>query len=175
MSRNNHNFVQRIPANLFHYITGTWAMVAGQVANTIAHRKTASAETTIVTIPLSVPGNSKGNAGSLIKSVSVDFEVTILALTSLDAAVKKLTRGIDGAAAVVAAVTTWDYDTGHDTAAERVDVDQHRMTITFNDPTSNPGVWPTDEVEYHLQLTAVCQATSVLEFLGATIAYWDIG
>jgi hypothetical protein len=175
MSRNNHNFYKWIPANQFHYVTGTWAMHAGQVAGTIVHRKTAAAETSVISIPIALPSNAKGSAGSLIKSISVDFEITVAALTTLTAVLNKITRGADGAVATVTAITTWDYDTGHDAAAERVDVDQHRMTITPNSPTSNPGIWIDDEDEYVLQITAVCAGTSVLEFLGAVVKYWDVG
>jgi hypothetical protein len=76
--------------------------------------------------------------------------------------VNKVTRGADGADATVAA-QTFTYDTGHDTAGERVDVDEHKMTLTITTP-----FW-IDNDEYVLVELTCDQAgdTGVIELLGA--------
>ncbi len=38
-----------------HCVTGTWAMAAGQTASTIVVKKTANAETSVVTVPYPNP------------------------------------------------------------------------------------------------------------------------
>jgi len=83
-------------------------------------------------------------------------------LTALTAVVNKVTRGADGAVAVVAA-QTFSYDSGHDAAGERVDVDQHKMTFTISTP-----FW-LDNDEYVLVELTCDQAgdTGVIELLGA--------
>jgi hypothetical protein len=88
--------------------------------------------------------------------------VTGAALTALSAVVNKVTRGADGAVAVVAA-QAFSYDTGHDAAGERVDVDQHRMTLTLTTP-----FWLDNDVYCLVELT-IDQAgdTGVSELLAA--------
>ena len=77
------------------------------------------------------------------------------------AVVNKVSRGADGAVAVVAA-QTFTYDTGHDTAGERIDVDQHKMTLTISTP------FFLDNDEYVLvELTFNKAATTTLDILGA--------
>ena len=104
--------------------------------------------------------------GSYLKSIEIDFEITGASLTALTAVVNKVTRGADGAVAVVAA-PTFTYDTGHDTAGERVDVGQHKMTLTLATP-----VW-IDNDEYFLVELTCDQAgdTGVIELLGAVANY----
>jgi hypothetical protein len=78
------------------------------------------------------------------------------------AVLNKVTRGADTAVAVVTA-PAFTYDTGHDTAAERDDVDQHKMTITLDTPVF------IDNDEYFLLELSCDQAGDggLIEFLGA--------
>jgi hypothetical protein len=78
-----------------------------------------------------------------------------------------VTRGADGAVATVTALS-FDYDTGHDTAAERYDVDQHRMTLELETPIF------LDDDEYILvELTVNKAATTTFDMLGA-VAYFTL-
>ena len=74
----------------------------------------------------------------------------------------KVTRGTKAPSPVVAA-QTFTYDAGHDDAAERIDVDQHKMTLTLTTP-----LWVDNDVYVLVELT-INQAgdTGVIEFLGA--------
>ena len=163
---------QYIPPTVMHYVTGTWSDAAGQVTDTIVKKKAAADQTATVNIPIIVPSNSTGNKGSYVKSIEIDFEVLTAALDALSAVVNKVTRGADGAAATVEALN-FDYDTGHDSAAERIDVDQHAMTLTLdvdNDGEAD-GVW-LDSDEYLLvELTIDAAATSVFDMIGAFVNY----
>jgi hypothetical protein len=155
-----------IPPTLFHCVTGTWGEAAGAVAGTIVKKVNDANQTPIVNIPIIVPSNASALKGSLLKSIEIDFEISGGALTSLDAVVNKVTRGADGADATVAALD-FTYDSGHDAAEERVDVDEHKMTLTLDDP-----LW-IDNDEYILVELTVDQAGGgdVIEFLGAVVNY----
>ena len=167
--RNNTHFSQFIPPTTFHLKTGTWTHVAGAVAGTIATRKTAAAETTVVTIPIQIPSNSLPLQGSKLASIEIDFEFTVAAVTSMAAVINKVTRGADTLPAAVVA-QTFTYDTGHDTAPERITQDQHRMTLTITNP------FYIDNDEYVLvELTIVCGAAVVVDMLGAVANYTDKG
>jgi hypothetical protein len=153
---------QYIPPTLFHCVTGTWSQAAGQVTDTICIKQNDANQTATVNIPIFAPSNSSALKGAYLKSIEIDYEVTGAALTALSAVVNKVTRGADGAVAVVAA-QTFTYDTGHDAAGERVDVDQHRMTLTITTP-----FWLDNDVYCLVELT-IDQAgdTGVSELLAA--------
>lgn len=157
---------QYIPPNLFHCVTGTWTLAAGQVAGTICKTVNDFNQTGVVNIPICIPSNSSALKGSYLQSIEIDYEITGAALTALTAVINKVTSGADGAVAVVAA-PAFTYDTGHDVAGERVDVDQHKMTLTITTP-----FW-IDNGEYVLVELTCDQAgdTGVIELLGAIANY----
>src|SRR3990172_3374434 len=157
---------QYIPPTLFHCVTGTWSLAAGQVAGTIVKKVNDANQTSVINIPVLIPSNSVAQQGAYLKSIEIDFEVTGAALTALTAVVNKVTRGADGAVAVVAA-QTFTYDTGHDAAGERVDVDQHKMTLTITTP-----FWIDNDVYVLVELTCdQAGDTGVIELLGAVANY----
>ena len=63
---------------------------------------------------------------------------------------------------VVVSAPAFSYDTGHDTAAERLDVDEHKMTLTLTTP-----VWIDNDDYYYVKIAFDKAATSVCQFLAA--------
>jgi len=157
----NTHVSQYIPPTLFHCVTGTWTEAAGQVTGTIVKHVAATDESSVVTIPVTIPSNSVGLQGAYLKSVEIDFEILVAACDALAAVVNKVTRGSDGADAVVAA-QTFSYDAGHDSAAERIDVDEHRMTLTLETP-----IWIDNDEYVLVEITADKAATTTMDFLAA--------
>lgn len=153
---------QFIPPTAFMCVTGTWTEIAGQVAGTICKHKAAAAETSVITIPITIPSNSVGQKGSYLKSIEVDYEIQVADLTSLTPVVNKVTRGADTAAAVVAAQTF----TQTPTAANAKVVEQHKLVITLDNP-----LWIDNDEYVLVQLTAVAPATTTLDLLGAVANY----
>src|SRR5512136_2171711 len=96
----NTHFSQYIPPNAMNFVTGTWSDAAGQVAGTICRHKAATAETSVVTIPVLAPSNSVALNGAKLTSVEIDYEVLVADLTSITATIRKITRGADTAVAV---------------------------------------------------------------------------
>lgn len=152
---------QYIPPTLFHCVTGTWTLAAGQVTGTIAKHVAATDEVSVITIPIMLPSNSVALKGAYLASIEIDFEILVAACDALAAVVNKVTRGADGSVAVVAA-QTFTYDTGHDSAAERIDVDQHKMTLTITTP-----FWIDNDDYVLVEITADKAATTTIDFLGA--------
>ena len=145
----------------FSHNSGTWTMTVGPVANTYMTRRTAAAATSITRIPLNRIMNSVTRKGFYLTSVDIWFEYTTTAPTSLDALIWKNTLGADTAVHVAAAVA-FSYDTGHDTAGERDNVDQHKMTLSLTTP-----VWIDNDELFFVELTSVNAAGTVLDFYGA--------
>ena len=150
---------QYIPPTAFHCVTGTWTDVAGTVAGTIAKEKTPGAETGVVNIPIMLPSNSVALKGAYLKSIEIDYDIAAAAATSITAALNKVTRGADGAVAVVAAVTVTQDLTA---ATDAADVDDHKLTVTLTTP-----VWIDNDEYMLLKLSCVCAGGTELEFLGA--------
>jgi len=150
---------QFIPPTAFHIVTGTWTQAAGQIAGTIAMHKAAAAETAVINIPIMLPSNSVALKGAYLKSVEIDYEILILAATSMTAALNKVSRGLDTAVASVASVTVTQDLAAAVAAATQ---DQHKLTITLTTP-----VWLLNTDYYLLKLSAVCPATTTLDLLGA--------
>lgn len=152
-----------IPPTIMHFVTGTWTWAAGQVAGTIVAIKAAAAETTTIHVPIIIPGNSVALKGSMINSIELDYEIRTSAATSVTLTLSKITRGADGADAVVTSVTGTQLLTAATTAAT---VDEHKDKFTVTTPAY------IDNDEYYLlKVVAVCAAGTVLEILGATVNY----
>jgi len=153
--------ILHIPPTAMHFVTGTWSDVAAAVTDTIGKRKTAADETATVTISIPAIASKKELKGAYIKSLDIWFDVATAALDALSAAVNLVTMGADGAAPTVAA-QTFTYDSGHDSAAERIDVDEHKMTLTITTP-----FWLDDAEQLLVQLSVNAAATSVFTIRGA--------
>ena len=129
------------------------------VAGTIAMHRAAANETSVITIPIMLPSNSVALKGAKLVSIEVDYEILTAEPTSITWTLNKVTRGADGAVAVVAAVTK----TNTVADADAKDVDQHKQTVTL----STPAYIDNDEY-YLLECSIVAGAGgNVTEFLGA--------
>jgi hypothetical protein len=150
---------QFIPPNAIHAATGTFTYIAGQVAGTIALHRAAANETTKFTVPILIPSNSSALKGSMLSSIEVDYEILVAEPTSITWTLNKVTRGADGAVAVVAAVTKTDTVA----AATAKAVDQHRQTITITTPAY------IDNDEYYLLEMAIAAGAggNTTDILGA--------
>jgi len=113
-------------------------------------------------IPVKLPGNTASYRG--YKLVSIDVWYTIGTAAADDFAtvvLEKMALQVDGTAITGAAVST-TCDTDHDTAAERLAVDEHKMTVSLNTPE-----FIDEDAVYTLTLTVDAAATTVFSLFGA--------
>jgi len=157
----NTHFSQYIPPTLMYGTVATWGMTAGQVSNTVVYKCDATDEVAVLWIPIQVMSNSVANTGVKLESIEIDFEILVAACDAMSAVIYKVARGADGAVAVVS-TPAFTYDAGHDSAAERIDVDQHKMTLTITTPE-----WVDNDVYYLVALSFDKAATSTVEALAA--------
>jgi hypothetical protein len=110
-----------------------------------------------------VPSNAVALQGVKLASIEVDYEVKGAEPTSLTWTLNKISRGVEGAVAVAAAVTKTN--SLADAAAKTVD--QHRMTISLSTPA-----WIDNDEYYLLELSLVAGAGGGTEkFLAAVANY----
>jgi len=142
-----------------------WAIAAGTVTNTIVYGADATDEVAVLTVPIPIPSNSVANVGAYLKSVEIDFEILTAACDAVSAVIRKLTRGGDGSVPVMSAPSV-SYDTGHDSAAERITVDQHQMTVSLDTPE-----WIDNDETFVLEVSFDKATTTTVEILHAIANY----
>jgi len=139
---------------------GTWT--ATNASNVWFARRTAANATWVTKIPIRLPQNSAAYKGSKLVSIDIWYDITTEAMDAVAAVLYKATMGADGATCAVAAAVTTSYDAGHDAAGERVDVDQHKMTLTVTTPE-----WMDDGDEWYVELSGDGGANGVFDMYGA--------
>ena len=127
-------------------------------------QRTAAAAGFVLKVPVKVPGNSSGTKGAYLKSIDIWFDIGTAALTSQAATIYKATLPADGAAFAAPAAQTFTYDAGHDTAPERVDVDEHKMRLTLD-----AAAWVGAGDVYTVALVVAPGATSVFDYYGTVV------
>ncbi len=152
-----------IPPTCFHPVTGTFTWTAGQVAGTIAMHRAAANQTSVITIPITLPSNSVSGKGALLKSIEIDYEILTAEPTSITWTLNKITRGADGAAASVSAVAKTDMLA----AAAAKTVDQHKQVITLTTPA-----WIDNDEYYLLECSLVAGAGGTVNDFLAAVANW---
>ena len=157
---------QWLPPSLAHYVTGTWADAAGQVATTIVKQKAAADNTATLTIPIVIPSNSAAYKGCKVSTIDVYWEVTVAALDALSATIYLVTLPANGAAIAAPASQAFSYDTGHDTAGERLTLDQHTMTLTLT-----TAIWLDNDQVLQVELSVNAAAASVFDYIGTRVNY----
>jgi hypothetical protein len=110
---------------------GTWAMTVASHLWTLNH--TAADNTSVLKIPLNLPGNAAALKGALLKSVDIWWSNATADLDALSAEIYKAVLPAS-AGTLAASAQTFTYDTGHDAAAERITQAVHKMTLTLTTP-----------------------------------------
>lgn len=157
---------QFLPPNICHFVTGTWTDAAGAVTGTIAKSRAAADASTVITIPVMIPSNAGAYKGAYIKSIDVYWEVLTAAVDALAAVINQAVLPANGAAFAAVTALPFSYDTGHDTANERLTLDQHCMTLTLTTP-----IWIDDGDVILVEITIDAAATSAITFFGARANY----
>ncbi len=154
---------QYLGPNTFHYNVGTWTQVAGQVADTICMHRAAANETAVINIPIMIPSNGAGYKGALLKSIEVDYQLLVAEPTSMSFVLNKVTRGAEGAVAVVSVPTV----TLALAAAAGKTVDKHKQVVTLS-----TAEWIDNDVYFLLEVTIVAGAGgNTTDILGAVVNY----
>lgn len=144
------------------YSAGTWTDTETGVADVWARRRTAANATANVRIPIKLFSNAAAMKGCYLKSIDIFYEITTEAFDAVAATVYKTVFPADGAAFAAATSIAFTYDAGHDAAAERIDVDQHTMTLTITTP-----FWIDDGEMVFVELALDGNTNGVFDFLGA--------
>jgi hypothetical protein len=152
----------------FMHSAGTWTQKETATADVWCVERSAANATWNTLIPIKLPQNSVAGKGSKLVSVDVGFVITAAggAVDVLAAAIYKVTKQADGGALAAGTSVTFTYDVGHDAAEERVDADEHWMTLTLSTPE-----WLDNDDLWFVEIAGDGSAGSIIEFLGARVNY----
>ena len=142
---------------------GTWAMAVASHLWTL--NKAAADNTSVIKIPLKLPANAAALKGAYLKSVDIWWDCGTAANEAVSAEIYKASLPANGGALATAAVT-FSYDSGRDSAAERLTLASHKMTLTISTP-----FWVDEDNEAYVELTIDAAAASVNKLQGARANY----
>lgn len=160
---------QFVPPDQIGYSAGTWTLAVA--SNVWSLDRTAADASFTLYIPVPVPSNSASLKGAYLVSIELmysiatagadDFATVAVYKDTLQASAASGSGTINTAASV-----TVTQDTGHDTAAERKAVDEHRMKVTLSTPA-----WIDNDEAYHMECVVDAAAATVFKVFGAIINY----
>lgn len=159
-----------VPPNAWAYPTGTWTPTFA--ANVFSMDKTAADNTCVAYVPCPAPQISDAAVESSAAAVDrgvrpialeIMYSVATAALDAVDVALLKDTYA-DSATLNTAAAVTSSYDAAHDTAGERITVDEHRLSLLI---AERDRFFLSSGVGVHGEATFNAAATSVLKVFGA--------
>ena len=160
-----------IPPTAFGFSAGTWALTAA--SNVWSQDRTANDSSTTVFMPLPIPSNSVALKGAMLLSVELMYSISGAAADDFAVATVLIytdtlsPSAASGSGAInTAAALTSTKDTGHDTDAECLAQDEHRMIMTVTTP-----VWCDNDVAYHAEYIMDGGAATVLKIFGGIANY----
>ncbi len=143
---------------------GTWTPSVS--SNVELDVRTAADAAFTLLIPIPLPSNSEYRKGCKLVSIDVFYKIgTAAADDFATVALNKYSLPANDAAPSGAAVTCM-IDAAHDTAAERLAVDDHTMTVTLTTPE-----WIDNDAAFMLSLVIDAAATTVFTLYGARANY----
>jgi hypothetical protein len=143
---------------------GTWtATLSGSV---VTFNRTAADATWNAFVPVVVPSNAAAAKGAYLQSVDIWYSITVSDCDDFaSVALEKLTVGATTVTPTATAPSI-TVDAGHDTAAERKAVGEHKMTITLATPA-----WVDHEESYLVYLAVDAASGTVFKWYGARANY----
>src|SRR5581483_2035085 len=142
---------------------GTWTHTAA--SNVWFLRRTAAASAPVLKIPIAtILQNSIAQKGSYLKSIDIWYEISTADATAITPVIQKQTLPADNSSYTAPSAQTFTYDSGHDTAGERITAQKHKMTLTLSTP-----IWLDDDDDVYVELTVDFSgaATGVFDYHGA--------
>ncbi|MCK9570698.1 hypothetical protein M0R72_17245 [Candidatus Pacearchaeota archaeon] len=157
-------------------VGGTWTISEGASDDTQIVTRTASTTAHNYRMPIRIPRRTASGKGAKIKSVKVSYTISGTADTTNDVLQFQILKqivpadGSDASASVLAGDSNSDYDSAHNTTAERLAAGSHTLTVTI--PTAEQAYAVDGEV-FALRVYIKDAATSslALALTGAVVNY----
>jgi hypothetical protein len=162
---------QFVPPTAFGYSAGTWTLAVA--TNVWSLDRTAADAAFTVYMPIPIPSNSVALKGAKLLSVEFMYSIATAAADAFVAATCAVYKDTLQASAAsgsgtlnTSAIVTGTLDTGHDTAAELLAIDEHRLKWTLTTPA-----WIDNDAAYHFEAVVDAAAGTVFKIFGGIVNY----
>jgi hypothetical protein len=151
--------------------SATATMTNAVTSNVWSDDRTANDSSFTIYVPVPVPGSSVALKGCYLKSIELMFEVAAgdcdnFATVALYKDTLQASAASGSGTLNTAAAVTITVDTGHDSAAERLAQDEHRMICTLSTPE-----WIDNDATFHLECVVDNDDDTEFNIYGAIINY----
>jgi len=157
---------QFIPPTAFGFSAGTWTLTAA--SNVWSMDRTAADASATIYMPIPIPSNSVAMKGSYLTSIELMYSISTAVADDFAVATALLYKdtlsptAASGSGTInTAAAFATTKDTGHDTDAECLAVDEHRLIMTVTTPE-----WADNDVAYHAEYIVDGGAATVVKVFG---------
>ena len=160
-----------IPPTAFGFSAGTWTLTVA--SNVWSQDRTAADASFTIFMPIPIPSNAVALKGAQLLSVELMYAISgaaaddfpaataLIYLDTLQAVAASGSGTINTAAAVASTK-----DAGHDTDAELLAQDEHRMKLTVTTP-----LWVDNDQAYHAEFVVDGGAATVVKIFGGIANY----
>ena len=160
-----------IPPTAFGFSAGTWTLTVA--SNVWSMDRTAADASATIFMPLPIPSNSVALKGAQLESVELMYSLgtadaddwavatCLIYLDTLSPTAASGSGTINTAASVASTK-----DAGHDTDAECLAQDEHRMKLTVTTP-----LWIDNDQAYHAEFIVDAAAGTVVKVFGGIANY----
>lgn len=154
-----------IPCSTYKITTGTWTLTSS--GGIMYQLKTATDETSVISIPIAIPRRDVEFGGKLIK-VEVPLRITTANLDAVIAGTlyRVNQKAVTAAGTNITSTSLTITETGTGVTADAAD---RLYTATINDPAFDLST--QDECHYQLDLSLNCGATTVVRAYNAIATY----
>ena len=157
---------QFIAPTQFGFSAGTWTLTAA--SNVWSMDRTAADASFTIYMPILIPSNSVALKGAYLTSIELMYSISAAAADDFAVATALLYKdtlspsAASGSGTInTAAAFATTKDTGHDTDAECLAQDEHRMIHTVTTPE-----WADNDVAYHMEYIVDGGAATVVKVFG---------
>ena len=162
---------QFVPPTAFGFSAGTWTLTAA--SNVWSMDRTAADASATIYMPIPIPSNSVALKGAYLVSVELMYSISAAAADDFAVATCLIYKDTLSASAAsgsgtinTAASVASTKDTGHDTDAECLAQDEHRMKMTITTPP-----WIDNDAAYHAEYIVDGGAATVVKVFGGIVNY----
>ena len=160
-----------IPPTAFGFSAGTWTLTVA--SNVWSMDRTAADASATIFMPLPIPSNSVALKGARLESVELMYSISTAAADDFAVATcliyldtLKATAASGSGTLNTAASVASTKDAGHDTDAECLAQDEHRMKLTVTTP-----LWIDNDQAYHAEFIVDGGAATVVKVFGGIANY----
>ena len=154
-----------VPPSAFMFSAGTWTDYAA-AGNLWSRVRTAADASFWIYVPIPLLSHTATTKGSYLKAIEFVYSIETAACDNFATVQIWMDAWQADGSPIIPTNRAATVDTLHDTAAERLAVDDHKMIVTLDE-----AAWIINGQMYHLDMLVDAAAATVFKAFGALVKY----